>query len=600
MIRAITAIGAALSLLAAGCAASMEAATPGDRKAEAAELSPQEVEGLIGEVAALRGVALPAPIPVERLDAEHFAEAVDTYFVGDNRSNGERIDDTLSAAAQGMRKKAERAMMQEQIIGFYDEGSRKVFLRPSGGSTSGLDVQRMLIAHEIEHALQHLRFGSSRLNSILDEDTRLARLAIFEGEASMVGVAYLAVREGVPIKRAILRVTQASRFRSGEQMLRMHARSPELAGASPTDRERLLFPYVGGMDFMIAIYRAGGFPLVDRVFARPPTTTEQVLHPEKYVTGEAAIPVRAPIAPPGYEPINTGRMGELQTRALLSQCMDPRSAAIAAEGWGGDAFTIVQKDGARAVLWSTAWDSEMAAARFEQALRYSGTCWPEMGGGRAYVARDRTKVAFLRGLPDAILPSMATALLALPEDPPPPSPPLGDVRLPPLFGPPPEIRGTLWQGFYQSARLNLVAPLPPGFTASTMEPDAELVIRLPGFGSTGILAVSDRIISPKFNEQIMRSIADEFSAKFPGRFDLAWSGNVNLPIGPALARIYHVEDTSIGVRLLLVPVCNGAGGYLFAEVWGDEAQRDILDRWVMSFRPFGPSAPPVCQELDPQ
>src|SRR5262249_27783351 len=160
----------------------------------------------------------------------------------------------------------------------------------------------------------------------------------------------------------------------------------------------------------------------------------------------------------------------------------------------------------------------------------------------------------------------------LPEDPQPPSPPLGDVKLPPLYGPPPEVRGVIWQGFYRSDRLNLASPLPPGFAASTMEPDAELVIRTPGLVSTGILAISDRIIQPQFIEQTMRAIADEFAAKFPGRFQLVWGGGVALPVGPAIARVYRVEDTELGVRVLLVPVCNGSGGYLFAEVWEGEAQ----------------------------
>src|SRR5262249_19721023 len=149
---------------------------------------------------------------------------VDAFFVADGSSSVSALEGALSMAAQGVRRKAQRAMMQEQVIGFYNEDSRKVFLRKGGGALSrgGLSAQRMLLAHEIEHALQHQRFGASRMNAILDEDARLARLAIFEGEASMVGVAYAAVREGIPIKRAILRVTQASRFKSGAQLLEMH------------------------------------------------------------------------------------------------------------------------------------------------------------------------------------------------------------------------------------------------------------------------------------------------------------------------------------------------------------------------------------------
>jgi hypothetical protein len=585
----------------AGCAPPPQAAPSPPQAAPArAEISAAEVQALIGEVAALRGVALTQPIPVEILDEERFSAAVDAFVVADGSSTGSALTDALSLAAQGVRKTAQRAMMQEQVIGFYNEDSRKVFLRKGGGfHRAGIDGRRMLLAHEIEHALQHQRFGSSRLTAILDEDARLARLAVVEGEASMVGVAYAAVREGVPIKRAIIRVTQASRFKSSAQLLEMHARAPLLARASATDRERLLFPYFEGMDFMIALYRAGGFPIIDRVFVRPPTTTEQVLHPEKYIAGEPAIPVRSPAAPDGYRPVSTGRMGELQTRALLSGCIGAEAARAVAEGWGGDAFTIVEKDGARAVLWSTVWDAEPLAARFEQALRASGTCWRDVGNGQAYVARKQAKVTFIRGLPDGLLPGVAAALIALPEEPLVPSPPLGDVALRPVNPPLVGLRGTSWQGFYQSIRLNLAAPLPPGFTASTMDPDTELTVRLPGYVATGILTVSDRITTPMFNERVLRELEDAFAAKFPGLLELAWTGNVTLPLGPALARLFRVRGTEKGVRVTLVPVCNGTGGYLFVQIWDGDAQRDMLDRWVMSFRPRANERAPLCYELDP-
>src|SRR4051812_20344789 len=173
----------------------------------------------------------------------------------------------------------------------------------------------------------------------------------------------------------------------------MDARSTELLRAPVIDRERLLFPYVAGKDFVTALYRAGGFPLLDRSFGSPPTTTEQVLHPEKYLAGEPAIPVRAPAAPAGYRAAFVGRMGELQIRAMLTPCVGEDEARASALGWGGDAYTIAVGAGSRAVLWSTAWDDEPSAARFEQALLASGRCFPDPSGGGSYVARDRAKVA---------------------------------------------------------------------------------------------------------------------------------------------------------------------------------------------------------------
>ena len=50
----------------------------------------------------------------------------------------------------------------------------------------------------------------------------------------------------------------------------------------PVLRESLLFPYTGGLNFVQTL-QAGGWEAVNDAFANPPASTEQILHPEKYV-----------------------------------------------------------------------------------------------------------------------------------------------------------------------------------------------------------------------------------------------------------------------------------------------------------------------------
>lgn len=107
-------------------------------------------------------------------------------------------------------------------------------------------------------------------------------------------------------------------------------------------------------------------------------------------------------------------------------------------------------------------------------------------------------------------------------------------------------------------------------------------------------------VAPAFNDRGLGEVADAFAERFKGKLELTWSGNVALPLGPAIGRLYRLRGTEIGARLLLVPVCNGTGSYLFVEMWDGEAQRDMLDHWVMSFRYGVPAPLPVCHELDPE
>ena len=46
------------------------------------------------------------------------------------------------------------------------------------------------------------------------------------------------------------------------------------------------FPYEAGVAFVEAVLAQGGWEAVNEVYSRPPTTTEQILHPDKYLAGE--------------------------------------------------------------------------------------------------------------------------------------------------------------------------------------------------------------------------------------------------------------------------------------------------------------------------
>src|SRR5690606_2769545 len=53
--------------------------------------------------------------------------------------------------------------------------------------------------------------------------------------------------------------------------------------------ETLYFPYNEGAEFVMSFWTEGGWDAVDAVWQNPPSTSEQILHPEKYVDGEGAI-----------------------------------------------------------------------------------------------------------------------------------------------------------------------------------------------------------------------------------------------------------------------------------------------------------------------
>ena len=109
----------------------------------------------------------------------------------------------------------------------------------------------------------------------------------------------------------------------------------------PVLRESLLFPYTGGLTFTQRLHGAGGWEAVNDAFAKPPASTEQILHPEKYDSGEAPLEVDLPddLAArmgAGWKVGLEDTLGEFQLKVWLAETAGDgaASAATAAAGLG--------------------------------------------------------------------------------------------------------------------------------------------------------------------------------------------------------------------------------------------------------------------------
>ena len=150
--------------------------------------------------------------------------------------------------------------------------------------------------------------------------------------------------------------------------------------ASTLMEEIRLFPYEKGAEFASAIYQSGGIEALNQLYDIPPTTTEQILHPEKYLQGEGAIEVNAvdisDLVPSDYQEFYNGSFGEWKTYLLLAYGLDtntrimPEDAAIVAEGWGGDNLQIFINDNSDQILaghWT--FDTPIDAQQFNEAIK---------------------------------------------------------------------------------------------------------------------------------------------------------------------------------------------------------------------------------------
>src|SRR5439155_8865884 len=81
--------------------------------------------------------------------------------------------------------------------------------------------------------------------------------------------------------------------------------------------ELLTFPSAAGEPFVGAVLAAGGQARLDAAFKQPPTTSEVVLHPERYLAGDKAGAVAQPKALASAAPTATGALGEHGLRLVL-------------------------------------------------------------------------------------------------------------------------------------------------------------------------------------------------------------------------------------------------------------------------------------------
>lgn len=560
---------------------------------------------MVTDVAQLRGLPEKKPVRIEVLEPARFMSVFRRRAERERRS-GDAERQRAVWVAFGFAppsldvEKLVRDVLDEQVAGFYDTRSERLFVRARAGVDANDRLSGMILAHEIEHALQDQHFGMPTLSKLPDEDARLGRLALYEGDATALMLAWAAQPEGLKLADTLQRATKALEVLGDDAVVRAFGRSPQLGSAPPILRALLTFPYFDGMKLVGELFRAGGFALVDQMFAHPPQSTEQVLHVDKYLAGEPPVPVKTPAVPSGWRKADTGQLGELGVRVLLSSCVPPAQAHAAAAGWGGDSFVVVRSASGLALLWATAWDDEAAAERFEAAVRRVPACWPDASHAGRYtvapgwaVKRRGNEVTLVRGFDDAelraeaLLGSAGTVLAA--------APPLGAVKLapPPADADPSQghIEGRRWS----DEQLGLGADLPEGFGASSTTPGMALMIfrKAPTLGFGAIQWWRHRV-APDFEKQLLDQIAEQFATGLVGVHPREENhGEGHVAFGDGRERSWSYPGSARRVRASVLPVCDGAAALVFVQVWEDTTGERALDDWLSSVKPLGKS-PPGC------
>jgi hypothetical protein len=493
-------------------------------------------------------------------------------------------------------------VLDEQVAGFYDPFTRQLIVRkepPASAGAMGPDGLRAILAHEIEHALQDQNFGIPDLAALPDDDVRLARSALYEGDAMAVMTAFGARRAGKPVKGAIVSGAAMLRALDVQTLLRLSGKSPQLLHAPPVVREELVLPYAAGFALVAEAYKRGGFPLVDKMFRSPPANSHQVLHPEAYFAGETAAALRLPDAPKGTRVITSGRMGELGTRIALETCVDKEVVRELVPRWAGDAYTIVESgNGSLSLLWTTAWSGGVAA-NVSNLMQLMQPCWQDpaasgpnpQGWTIAAAARSGGSgevVAVARGSVDleAAISRQLAARVVTPK----PAPPLGDLPEPAAV---PPVR--VEDGRFVSARLALAGEVPEGYETDPSSGIAELAIKKGGAGGATVSLVPEALKGEAL-DAFFQSASAQIAAVQGGHLTFLGKAKRTLAGAPAEERSWTVENAGLQLRIAVAPWCGGRAALTVLRLESGITAHNTLDRFLSSIRATGPS--PACAELE--
>lgn len=320
------------------------------------------LEAITDEVEQLRELDSDAPLALTFMTPEELRDWLVEELAEDYSPEEARRDVRVYAALELLPPETDLytltlALYTEQIAGFYDNDQDQMTVV---NDETGLDaLDKIVFAHEYTHDLQDQFLGLDDLQAYresADEDAARAVTALIEGDAQTVTLLYLFNHLG-ELDPSALEAIQTDQFDAAPAVL----------------REELTFPYMAGMTFVQAIRRQGGWDAVNAAYDAPPQSTEQILHPEKYMAGEAPIIVSLPpltdTLGTDWQLIQENTLGEF----LLNLCLDvhlPDGAAKdASAGWGGDRFALYEQPatGGALLLFVTAWDSEAEATEFASA-----------------------------------------------------------------------------------------------------------------------------------------------------------------------------------------------------------------------------------------
>lgn len=329
--------------------------------------------GIEANVVELRGLTPLAPITPTLLSSDELRQRTEAKFEEETTPQDSHKDAIVFSAFDFMDKdydlhQALIDLQSEQVAGFYDPETAEFVVVSDDDE---LDSNEQWIhAHEFMHALQDQYYPLELLSDKgLDSEAKFALRSVAEGEATLIQLLYL--RAGYFTQDEINEIfTEIS-----TQDTSILDELPPIIVSSFT------FPYDTGLNFVLEMYSGGDlfgdgdFANLEAVWENLPQSSEQIIHPDRYLADDNPLPVSLPpltdTLGTGWQQLDEEIFGEFTLREYLKQQLTEEEAEQAATGWGGDRYTVFWNETQEQVAMALrlVWDSSMDGAEFASLYR---------------------------------------------------------------------------------------------------------------------------------------------------------------------------------------------------------------------------------------
>ena len=295
-------------------------------------------------VEVLRELEFPESVEARFLPPEVFAAELRARVAADLDRDAAEVERRRLVALGAIPPEADLVELQLDLVSgqaaaFYDPDRGEIVVRVDDAEAPLSPAEQVTLVHELEHALADavhgLPLGATEPG---DGDAALATLALVEGSATVLMQQYAA---------AVFDLGDQLLLGLDPQLLEAQA---QLDAFPHHLRRELLFPYTEGLAFACALLHDGGWAAVDDAFSDLPATTSQILWPQRYRAGEAAIPPPAPDPPAGWGEGSADTFGAAELAWLLEAPGGDTAAALddpldRAAAWaGGSVYTWPRGD----------------------------------------------------------------------------------------------------------------------------------------------------------------------------------------------------------------------------------------------------------------